>query len=62
MSMFGLRESRLRELVTAVSGRAELSDEAVADRFARAAWSVIAASRATIPPFLDPVDQKWDPI
>jgi hypothetical protein len=26
------------------------------------ARSVIAASRATIPPFLDPVDQKWDPI
>lgn len=42
MSTFGLPEPRLREFVQAVGGSAELDDAAVADRFARAAWTVIA--------------------
>lgn len=43
MTVFGLDESHVRELVTGVSAvqKSDLDDREVADRFARAAWSVI---------------------
>ncbi|MGA0566282.1 DNA-processing protein DprA [Rathayibacter sp. KR2-224] len=41
MTLFGLDESHVRRLVTAVSGRADLDERELADRFARAAWSVV---------------------
>ena len=43
MTVFGLDESHVRELVTGVSAvqKGDLDDREVADRFARAAWSVI---------------------
>jgi DNA processing protein len=42
MTIFGLEESRVRRLVKDVSATDYLEDDDVADRFARAAWSVIA--------------------
>jgi DNA processing protein len=42
MSVFGLEAGQVRRLVTDVSPGVELDDDDVADRFARAAWSVIA--------------------
>jgi len=42
MSVFGLEAGQVRHLVTDVSPGVELDDNDVADRFARAAWSVIA--------------------
>lgn len=41
MSVFGLEESRVRQLVAGVSASAELEDDEVAGLFARAAWTVI---------------------
>ena len=42
MKVYGLDSSRVRQLVTGVSGPDELDDSGVLERFARAAWSVIA--------------------
>ncbi|GAB3389443.1 DNA-processing protein DprA [Humibacter soli] len=42
MSIFGLPEPRLRDLVQSVSGDVVLEEAAVAERFARATWTVIA--------------------
>jgi DNA processing protein len=41
MTVFGLDSNHVRTLVAGVSGDAELEDEEVAHRFARAAWSVL---------------------
>ena len=41
MSMFGLKEAEVAELVRAVAGR-DLHRDAIEERFARATWSGIA--------------------
>ncbi|NNC10951.1 DNA-protecting protein DprA [Planctomonas sp. JC2975] len=41
MTLFGLDEANVRRLVAGVTTESELEDTDVADRFARAAWSVI---------------------
>ncbi len=41
MTVFGLDERHVRGLVETVSPSGELDDSAIADRFARAAWSVL---------------------
>lgn len=42
VTIFGLPEGRLRDLVQSVSGDAVLEEATVAERFARATWTVIA--------------------